>query len=125
LWRQVEAVKSCGPDRLTRVAVRLAHSPHALDRGVATFGAVLDVVQGRRNWFGLRPRAQPQWLALGRDWQELFSRSAIGVFHAPAWTEPGDLPDGEACAAADAFMAVQSGMAGRVKILYTQAQFGR
>jgi hypothetical protein len=125
LWRQVEVVQSRvrvrEQDRLTRVTVRLAHSARLPDRWVARFGALLDIVQGRRSWFGLRPRQEPEWYALGRDWQELFSRTAIGLFHAPAWIEIGGQQDSEAYAAADAFMAVQSTMAGRVKILYTHA----
>ncbi len=123
LWRRVEVVQSRmrGEDRLHCVPVRLAHSAHAPDRWLAHFGALLDIVQGRRSWFGLRPRQESEWYALGRDWQELFSRTAIGLFHAPAWTETGGHLDSEAYAAADAFMAVQSGMAGRVRILYTHA----
>jgi hypothetical protein len=125
LWRGVDVVQSRVRVReqelLTRVPVRLPHSTHTLDRWVAHFGALLDIVQGRRSWFGLRPRQEPEWYALGRDWQELFSRTAIGLFHAPAWTEMGDHQDSEAFAAADAFMAVQSTLAGRVKILYAHA----
>ncbi len=127
LWRTVEVVQSRvrGQDQLRCVPVRLAHSAHAADRWVGHYGALLDIVQGRRNWFGLRPRQEPEWYALGRDWQELFSRTAIGLFHAPAWNETGGNLDSEADAAADAFMAVQSTMAGRVRILYTHARRGR
>jgi hypothetical protein len=126
LWRTVEVVQSRvrGQDRLICVPVRLAHSVRAPDRWVAHFGALLDIVQGRRSWFGLRPRQEPEWYALGRDWQELFSRTAIGLFHAPAWTETGSHLDSEAYAAADAFMAVQSTMAGRVRILTSHARRG-
>ena len=123
LWRKVVVVQSRvrGQDHLTWVSVRLAHSQRAPDRWVAHFGALLDIVQGRRCWFGLRPRLEAEWYALGRDWQELFSRTAIGLFHAPAWTESSDNLDSEAYAAADAFMAVQSTLTGRFKILYTHA----
>jgi hypothetical protein len=123
LWRKVDVVQSRvhGQNRLNSLPVRLAHSGRTLDRWVAHFGALLDIVQGRRNWFGLRPRQEPEWYALGRDWQELFSRTAIGLFHAPAWQEVGGHLDSEAYAAADAFMAVQSTMTGRVKILYSHA----
>jgi hypothetical protein len=116
---QVVQSRIAGQDRLVHQTVRQAHSRAAPDRWVAHYGALLDIVQGRRNWFGLRPRPESEWYALGRDWQELFSRTAIGLFHAPAWSEARDHRDSEAYAAADAFMAVQSNMAGRVRILYT------
>ena len=121
LWRSVQVVKSriFGQDRLLKQTVRQAHSRQTLDCWVAHVGGLLDIVQGRRNWFGLRPRSESEWYALGRDWQELFSRSAIGLFHAPAWSEGSENLDSEAYAAADAFMAVQSTTAGRVRILYT------
>ena len=125
LWRQVEVVQSRvrvrEQDRLTQVSVRLPHSARPLDRWMAHYGALLDITQGRRSWFGLRPRQEPEWYALGRDWQEFFSRTAIGLIHAPAWPEKGGQLDSESYAAADAFMAVQSTLSGRVKILYTHA----
>ncbi len=119
-WRTVAVVQSHmrEDDRLRWVSVRLPHSEHATDRWVARLGALLDIVQGRRCWFGLRPRNESEWVALGRDWQDLFSRNAIGLFHAPAWSEGSENLDSEAYAAADALMAVQSSMAGRVRILY-------
>ncbi len=120
LWRSVQVVQSriAGQDQLLHQTVRQSHSQQAPDRWVAHYGALLDIVQGSRNWFGLRPRTESEWYALGRDWQELFSRTAIGLFHAPAWSEDSDPLDSEAYAAADAFMAVQSPLAGRVRILY-------
>jgi hypothetical protein len=120
LWRPVGVVQSRvqGEDRLRWLTLRLAHSGRGVDRWVAHFGALLDIVQGRRCWFGLRPRQEAEWYALGRDWQELFGRTAIGLFHAPAWTESNDNLNSEAYAAADAFMAVQTTLAGRMKILY-------
>jgi hypothetical protein len=123
-WRQLAVVQSRRPgqESLERVKVRLAHSHRTTDRWAAHWGALLDIVQGRRCWFGLRPRRDDEWQALGRDWQELFSRTAIGLFHAPAWTEGSDNSGSEACAAADAFMAVQSTLAVRVKILIHRAQ---
>jgi len=127
LWHKAAAVQSRGrgQDQLSSVPVRLAHSDRAVDRYVAYFGGLLDIVQGRRCWFGMRPRLEAQWYALGRDWQTLFSRTPIGLFHAAAWTENNGNLDSEACAAADAFMAVQSSTAGRVKILYTHAWHNR
>jgi hypothetical protein len=127
LWRSVQVVQSraYGQERLRNQTVRQPRSQQALDGWVGHFGALLDIVQGRRNWFGLRPRPEAEWYALGRDWQELFSRTAIGFFHAPAWTESSEDRDSEAYAAADAFMAVQSTMAGRVRILYTHLRRNR
>ena len=118
LWRPVQVVQSrvVGQDQLLHQTVRLAHSQEASDRWVAHFGGLLDIVQGRRNWFGLRPRPESEWFALGRDWQDLFGRTAIGLFHAPAWSENSDQLDSEAYAAADAFMAVQTTAAWRVRI---------
>jgi mannose-1-phosphate guanylyltransferase / phosphomannomutase len=122
LWCLVQAVQSSvsGQDGLLHQTVRQPHSRHAADRWVGHYGALLDIAQGRRNWFGLRPRAESEWYALGRDWQELFSHTAIGLFHAPAWSEDGDNLASEVYAAADAFMAVQTTMLGRFRILYTQ-----
>ena len=113
-----------GQNQLVRVPVRLAHSARALDRWLGHCGALLDIVQGRRCWFGLRPRQEAEWYALGRDWQELFSRTAIGLFHAPAWTERSANLDHEAHAAADAFMAVPPSLGARVRILYHHTRRG-
>jgi hypothetical protein len=126
-WRSVQVVRAriAGQDQLLLQTVRQPHSEQSLDRWVAHFGAVFDIVQGRRCWFGLRPRNESEWYALGRDWQVLFSRTAIGLFHAPSWTEGSDNLDGEACAVADAFMAVQATVAGRVKMLYTHTRRSR
>ncbi len=123
LWRSVPVVRSRvpGQDRLQWVTVRLPQSGRTIDRWVAQFGALLDIVQGRRCWFGLRPRSESEWIALGRDWQDLFGRSAIGLFHAPAWREGQQNLDSESHAAADAFMAVQSTSVGRVRILHSLA----
>jgi hypothetical protein len=120
-WRSEQVVQSrvSGQDNLIHQTVRQPYSQHVLDRWIAHFGAMLDIVQGRRNWFGLRPRLESEWYTLGSDWQELFSHTAIGLFHAPAWSEHSNNLDNEAYAAADAFMAVQSTMSGRVKILYS------
>jgi hypothetical protein len=120
-WRIEQVVQSrvAGQDNLVHQIVRQPHSRHMMDRWIARFGAMLDIAQGRRSWFGLRPRVESEWHALGNDWQELFSHTAIGLFHAPAWSEDSDNLDSEAYAAADAFMAVQSTMSGRFKILYS------
>jgi hypothetical protein len=124
-WRNVLAVQSrsrnIGEEPLIRVPVRLAHSQKMYDRYGAYIGGLLDIVQGRRSWFGMRPRIEVEWYSLGRDWQTLFSRTPIGLFHAAAWADNTGSPDSEAHAAADAYMAVQSSMATRFKILCASA----
>lgn len=81
------------------------------------YGGLLDVVQGRRSWFGMRPRDEAQWYALRRDWQLLFSDQPIGLFHAPAWIELDGQPDSEATAAADAYFLVSAGWRERWRTL--------
>jgi hypothetical protein len=124
-WRKVLAVqsraRSFGDAPLSHVPVRLARSSKIYDRVGAYVGGLLDIVQGRRSWFGMRPRLDVEWYSLRRDWQTLFSRTPIGLFHAAAWTDNTDSPDSEAYAAADAYMAVQSTIATRFKILCTSA----
>jgi hypothetical protein len=123
LWNSVKVVQAriSGEDRLLHQTIRESYSDQALDRGIALYGGLLDIAQGRRTWFGLRPRHEAEWYALGRDWQDLFSRTAIGLFHAPAWVEGEHNLDSEALAVADAFMAVQSNFSARVKILCTNS----
>ena len=84
---------------------------------VGVFGALLDVAQGRRHWFGMRPRTASEWSTLGHDWQTLLGRTPVGLFHAPAWTEPGTAPDSESLAVADAYFAVRNGLGERIRIL--------
>ena len=83
---------------------------------LAHYGEWLDVLQGRRNWFGVRPRSQSEWYALGRDWQLLLASTPVGCLHAPAWQ--GDLGDGlEAEAAADVYFVVRQSLAEQWRIL--------
>ncbi|MFO1413322.1 MAG: hypothetical protein U1F10_05315 [Burkholderiales bacterium] len=75
-------------------------------RLAAAYGALLDVAQGRRHWFGVRPRRSGEWHALNPEWQALLASAPIGLFNAPAWAAD----DGvrlEADAAADVFFAVR------------------
>jgi N-acetylglucosaminyldiphosphoundecaprenol N-acetyl-beta-D-mannosaminyltransferase len=65
-----------------------------------------DVAAGRRSWFGVRPRGPSQWYALRPEWQNILSRTPVGLLHAPAWTEDPAQRE-EACAAADIYLAVQ------------------
>ena len=48
---------------------------------------LLGVLQGRRAWFGVRPRNPGDWYALNRDWQRLLAKQPIGFFHARAWAD--------------------------------------
>lgn len=71
------------------------------------FGGMMDVLQGRRCWFGIRPRSAEQWDALSADWQRIFAQSFIGLFHAPAWSDPDANVQLESFAVADAYMSVR------------------
>jgi hypothetical protein len=110
LWRTTEVVKGrcLQSGKLLKVKIRQAHATDWLTRVPGFYGALLDVVQGRRRWFGLRSRSASEWYALGRDWQTLFSHSMLGIFHAPSWTDCSAISDNESEAAADAFMAVHA-----------------
>jgi len=85
-------------------------------------GALLDVFQGRRNWFGIRPREASQWYALSKDWQVLFGRTPIGFFHAPAWTGQQDTDGAESLAAADAYFAIRAGLREYLRIMAAWAR---
>lgn len=80
------------------------------------YGAWLDVMAGRRCWFGARPRSLSEWYALGRDWQLLLAHTPVGCLHAPAWSEAqGETL--EARAAADVFLAVNPGLRARLRVI--------
>jgi hypothetical protein len=72
----------------------------------ALLAGLLDVAAGRRCWFGARPRGHSQWYALRPEWQNILSRTPVGLLHAPAWADDPAQRE-EACAAADVFLAVQ------------------
>ncbi len=121
LWQRTHSVIGVdGGHRLFTVELRSAPA----DKGVCAaslgfLGALLDVAQGRRRWFGVRPRNPSQWYALRRDWQRLFSGLPVGIFHAPAWLEDASHEDSEMGAVADAYFAVAGGWRERVRILRT------
>lgn len=121
LWRSVRIVRANanGNERIRHQPIRKSHSQRALDRWMAYFGALLDIVQGRRTFFGLRPRLESEWYALSPDWQELFGEKSIGFFHAPAWIENSENLNIEAYAAADALMAVQPTLAKKIQLAVT------
>lgn len=118
-WQTRMAVAGRDPDTgdvrmqtLRCVAASGAGADHWLSR----YGEWLDVLQGRRNWFGVRPRSQSEWYALGRDWQLLLASTPVGCLHAPAWQDDvgGSL---EAEAAADVYFVVRQGVAENLRIL--------
>lgn len=74
-------------------------------RALSQYGRVIDIAQGKRHWFGVRARNMGQWHQLNADWQSLLARTPIGLIHATAWREAGEVPSAEA-AAADVFYAV-------------------
>lgn len=120
-WQRLSAVTGRAQDsgQLCHCNVR-QHRAHAgkADWLLGCGGRLLDVVQGRRNWFGVRPRDASQWHALGRDWQILFGRTALGFFHAPAWADPArGINSNESQAVADAYFAISNSPRERFRIL--------
>jgi hypothetical protein len=96
-----------GLDAATRrLAVAPLRCPRAsasgLRRALAHYGGLLDVMQGRRCWFGVRPRRSGEWYSLSPEWQSLLAGAPIGLLNAPAWAAD-DSVRMEAGAAADAF----------------------
>ncbi len=78
----------------------------ALRRGLGRCGGLIDIVQGRRCWFGVRPRRSGEWYALAPEWQSLLATAPIGLLNAPAWAADERIRL-EAGAAADAFYTVR------------------
>lgn len=74
-------------------------------RAWARAAGLMDVVQGRRAWIGVRPRSAGEWYALRPEWQRMLAGKPIGLLHAPAWSDDKTLY-AEACAAADVFASV-------------------
>lgn len=118
-WRHVLVVKARhfedGAPEM--IAVRQASSSGWLGMGIGFYGAIFDVIQGRRRWFGLRPRNTSEWYALSRDWQNLFSHAMLGVFHAASWSEVRGTSESESLAAADAFLVVHSTLGYRLGMI--------
>ncbi len=124
-WRSIDVVTGRNEENgwLQRTWLR----DGALHAGLAgwlqgRYGALLDVAQGRRHWFGIRPRGTAQWYALRRDWQVLFSHQPVGFFHAPSWIDLAGHPDGEALAAADAYFTVRASLGERLRTLLALAR---
>lgn len=118
-WRAVQAVRGRCADTqaLRHVTVRVPGAAGLLAWLSGRYGALLDLVQGRRAWFGIRARDEAQWYALRRDWQLLFADQPVGFFHAPSWIEIGRQADGEALAAADAYFTVRASVGERLRLV--------
>lgn len=118
-WRRMPAVLGFDDSQQLRT-IELRSAPADVGwcaLAIGFLGALLDVAQGRRRWFGVRPRSPSQWYALRRDWQRLFSGLPVGVFHAPAWADDAAHEDSEMWAVADAYFAVAGGWRERLRIL--------
>ena len=86
-----------------------------LRRALGHYGGLLDVLQGRRCWFGVRPRRSGEWYALSPAWQSMFGSGPVGLLNAPAW-EAEDAVRMEACAAADAYYMVRRNWRENIRI---------
>lgn len=104
--RWVVGAKPSGPTTLLELRTAPA-APTAYTSRAWYFGGLLDVAQGRRCWFGVRPRSVTEWEDLSADWQRIFARASTGLFHAPAWADVDPRVQVEAFAVADAYMAVR------------------
>ena len=104
--RLVVGARPSGPTTLLELRVAPAGTTAYTSRAWY-FGGLLDVAQGRRCWFGVRPRSAAEWEALSADWQRIFAKVSIGLFHAPAWADVDPRVQVEAFAVADAYMAVR------------------
>lgn len=124
IWQNFSAITKRTEDgQLSVCTVRQARANAGrADWLLGRYGALLDVVQGRRHWFGIRPRDASQWYSLGRDWQILFGRTALGFFHAPAWVDRTGTHSSESLAAADAYFSVCTGPHERFRILILSAK---
>jgi hypothetical protein len=98
-------------------------STSALRRRFAHYGALLDVVQGRRRWFGVRPRRSGEWYALSPEWQSLLADAPIGLLNAPAWSSDEGIRL-EAAAAADAHYIVRRNWRENVRIALAAVRQG-
>lgn len=108
-WVTRQAV--VGLDAATRqVRIGPLRFPRAMHsaprRAFGFYGPLLDVLQGRRRWFGVRARRPGEWYALSPEWQSLLAGAPIGLLNAPAW-RGDDAVRVEAGAAADAFYLVR------------------
>ncbi|MFZ4624806.1 MAG: hypothetical protein ACOYNF_11285, partial [Rhodoferax sp.] len=120
-WRAQRAVMGRDPNTgmIQLQPLRMARpGDNRLSRLLAQYGGWLDVAAGRRAWFGVRPRSQSDWYALGHDWQALLLNVPVGCLHARAYTEPQGQESPEAGAAADIYFAVQNSFATRLRLFW-------
>lgn len=109
-WRPLPAVVAATSSAGELQTLQLRSPPEictSYGRIFGYFGGMLDVLQGRRCWFGIRPRNAAQWHALSADWQRIFAQASIGLFHAPAWTDVEPAAQLESFAVADAYISVK------------------
>jgi NDP-sugar pyrophosphorylase family protein len=108
------------PGEGSRLHVQLLNEPttqaHIAGALLARCGRLIDVVRGKRQWFGVRSRTLNEWQHLSGDWRYLLAKAPLGLIHAPAWRESGEDPSTEAQATADVFYAVSSCVRARLHI---------
>lgn len=120
-WQRRPVIVGLDPDsdQLLQQSLRCPLPPALGGRGLlAQYGGWLDVLEGRRSWFGARPRSPSEWYTLSRDWQLLLGSTPIGCLHAPAWSD-SEAESLEARAAADVFFAVRRSRAENLRLLWT------
>ena len=87
-WTIERAVLGHSPadGRLLTTALRLPAQTINSARWLAWYGALLDVVQGRRHWVGVRPRRVEYWFGLDANARDKLGFAPIGLWHPVAWT---------------------------------------
>lgn len=88
------------------------------ESALGLFGVMIDVMLGRRAWFGVRARTRTEWYALRAEWQALLSQAPVGLIHAAAWAD-GDTSPTEGEVAADVFHAARQGLRENLRLLAT------
>ncbi len=118
-WVLSSAVQGWNVDgTLQLLPVRLGNRHGGwVSASIGNFGALLDVVQGRRAWFGVRPRKPSDWYTLNRDWQRLLAQQPIGFFQAQAWAGDEGAGCAEAQAVADACFAASRSLRERFSVI--------
>jgi N-acetylglucosaminyldiphosphoundecaprenol N-acetyl-beta-D-mannosaminyltransferase len=81
--------------RTKRLQIETVRTPSTEMNGTAKWlgllGPVIDVMEGKREWIGVRPRSENEWHAIRRDWQNILLGKPIGVMFAKSFeTLPGD-----------------------------------
>lgn len=118
-WALRQAVQRRNPKtgRLETILLRgTARQLKGIPALFASYGAMLDIVEGRRCWFGVRARTEAEWVALRHEWQVLLSEVPFGLFTEPAWTDEEDMAL-EAQAAADVYFAARRGIKEHCRVL--------